>query len=61
MARERAPEVAAIQQEKAQIAVRLELPLADDRRLERQASKLELTKALGTVRPGTIGWGSPAK
>ncbi len=45
MARKRAPKVPAIQEEKAQMAVRLELPIADYRRLERQARKLGLTKA----------------
>ncbi len=46
MARKRAPEGPAIQEEKAQMAVRLELTIADYRWLERQARKLELTKAL---------------
>ena len=47
MARRRAPEVQAspAQQEKAQMAVRLELPMEDYRRLERQARKLGLTRA----------------
>jgi len=45
MARKRAPEVPASQEEKAQMAVRLELPIADNRRLERQARTLGLTKA----------------
>jgi hypothetical protein len=44
-ASKRAPEVAAILEEKAQTAVRLELPIADYRRLERQARMLEFTKA----------------
>jgi hypothetical protein len=37
--------VPAIQEKKARMAVRPELPLADDRRLERQAPTLGLTKA----------------
>ena len=45
MARKRAPKVPAIQEEKATMAVRLELPTEDYRRLEKQARKLGLTKA----------------
>jgi hypothetical protein len=46
MVRKRAPKVPAIQEPKAQMAVRLELPIEDYRRLERQARKLGLTKSL---------------
>ena len=45
MVRKRAPKVPAIQEPKAQMAVRLELPIEDYRRLEHQARKLGLTKA----------------
>ena len=45
MARKRASKVPVIEEPKAQMAVRLELPIADYRRLERQARKLGLTKA----------------
>jgi hypothetical protein len=45
MAKKRAPKMPAIQEEKSAMAVRLELPMADYQRLERQARKLGLTKA----------------
>ena len=45
MVRKRAPKVPAIQEPNARMAVRLELPIEDYRRLEHQARKLVLTNA----------------
>jgi hypothetical protein len=45
MAAKRVSKVQATQQEKTQMAVRLELPIGDYQRLERHARALGLTKA----------------
>jgi hypothetical protein len=45
MAKKRTPKMQTTQDEKTQMAVRLELPIGDYQRLERQAKALGLTKA----------------